>query len=113
MTKRMEGLAENELSNNEEFRQYCNDARKEYHDFYIELNWAADQMEARLANIKGILNRARAKKIANGLRASAEDSRSGAAKIQATWTKFQQEFAEELRTARSSKKKPTEDFKII
>lgn len=113
MTDRMEELAKNELNNNEELRQYCNEVRRIHHDLYLELNWTASQLEAKLANIKGIMNKPRAKAIANEFRSAAEESKDAAARVQKAWTKFQQQFSEELRTARSSTKKPKEDFKII
>lgn len=102
-------LGEIELADNEALKKYLDTLRKLCHDLYIEVNWAADVLQQRLANIKGVKNNVRARLIAAALRTVAESFKIAGAGTVKTWTMFEQKFAEEL----SAVKKPIkEEFKI-
>lgn len=110
MSKRIEELGTIELTDNEALKQYLDMLRIMCYDLYNEVNWGAEILQQRLANVKGIKNTIRAKAIAAALRTVAESFKMAAAGTVKTWTMFEQKFAEELEA--SAGKKPKEEFKI-
>lgn len=109
MSKRVEELGNIELMDNEALKKYLDTLRSLCYDLYNEVNWGAEILQQRLANVKGVRNTVRAKSIASALRTTGESFKIAAAGAVKTWTMFEQKFAEELA---SSAKKPVEEFKI-
>jgi len=113
MTSKIEEIGDTEVNNNEDLLSYVNKARKVDHTLYLEYHWMADQLEAKLANIKGVRNRARAKKIAQEFRKAAEAHKQSANFLQTGWTIFEQQFDPELKAAKRRGPKPKEPFTIV
>lgn len=109
MSRKIEELGNIELMDNEALKKYLDTLRSLCHDLYNEVNWGAEILQQRLANVKGIKNTVRARAIAASLRTTGESFKIAAAGAVKTWTMFEQKFAEELA---GSKVKPKEEFKI-
>lgn len=109
VSKRIEELGNIELTDNEALKLYLDTLRGMCHDLYNEVNWGAEILQQRLANVKGVRNTVRARSIAAALRSTAESFKIAAGLATKTWTMFEQKFAEELST---STRKPKEEFKI-
>ena len=109
MSKRVEELGNIELMDNEALKKYLDTLRSLCQDLYNEVNWGAEILQQRLANVKGIKNPARARSIAGSLRSAGDSFKVAAGLTVKTWTLFEQKFAEELA---GSKKRPVEEFKI-
>lgn len=109
MSKRIEELGGIELTDNEALKLYLDTLRGMCYDLYNEVNWGAEILQQRLANVKGVRNTVRARAIAGSLRSAAESFKIAAGIATKTWTMFEQKFAEELS---GSVKKPKEEFKI-
>jgi len=110
VSKRIDELSAIELTDNEALKQYLDALLSLSQDLYFEVSWAADVLQARLSNIKGIKNIPRARLIAGALRGVADDFKSASAGTTKTWTMFEQKFAPELESVAS--KKPKDEFKI-
>lgn len=102
-----------EVGNNVELKEFLDRTIKLNHDLYIDMHFAADQLQAVLTTVKGIKNYARARLISAQMRVAAECHKSAAYALKKTWGKFQQQFAAELAAAPSNKKKVPEKFKIV
>lgn len=109
MSKRIEELGEIELTDNEALKKYLDALYSMCHSLYNEVNWGAEILQQRLANVKGVRNTVRARAIAASLRSVAESFKIAAGLTTKTWTMFEQKFAEELA---GSVNKPKEEFKI-
>jgi hypothetical protein len=109
VSKRIEELGGIELTDNEALKLYLDNLRSMCHDLYNEVNWGAEILQQRLANVKGVRNTVRARSIAASLRSVGESFKIAAGGTVKTWTMFEQKFAEELE---GSVKKPKEEFKI-
>lgn len=109
MSKRVEELGDIELLDNEALKKYLDTLRSLCHDLYNEVNWGAEILQQRLANVKGVRNTVRARAIAASLRSTGESFKLAGAGAVKTWTMFEQKFAEELA---GSARKPVEEFKI-
>lgn len=109
MSKRIDELSGIELSDNEALKLFLDTLRSICYDLYNEVNWAAEILQQRLANVKGVRNTVRARAIASALRVTGESFKIAAGGAVKTWTMFEQKFAEELS---GSVKKPKEEFKI-
>lgn len=110
MSKRIHELGEIELTDNEALKKYLDTLRSMCYDLYNEVNWGAEILQQRLANVKGVRNTVRARAIAAVLRSVGESFKIAAGGTVKTWTMFEQKFAEEL--SASAGKKPKEEFKI-
>lgn len=109
MTK-IEELGDTEIGNNEDLLKYINRARRIDHTLYLEFHWMAEQLEVKLSSIKGVLNRRRARVIAQYFRVAAELHKESATSLQNAWLNFERQFAKEL----SAVKKPVkDDFNIV
>lgn len=109
MSRKIEELKNIELMDNEALKKYLDTLRSLCYDLYNEVNWGAEILQQRLANVKGVRNTVRARSIAASLRTTGESFKMAAAGAVKTWTMFEQKFAEELS---GSAKKPKEEFKI-
>lgn len=109
MSKRIEELGDIELTDNEALKKYLDTLRSICYDLFNEVNWGAEILQQRLANVKGVRNTVRAKAIAAALRTVGESFKIAAGGAVKTWTMFEQKFADELS---ASVKKPKEEFKI-
>jgi hypothetical protein len=109
---KIDELGEIELSDNIALKKYLDTLRKLCYNLYIEVSWAADVLQQRLANIKGVRNNIRARLIAAALRAVAESFKVAGAGTVKTWTMFETKFSQELELAASASKTPKEEFKI-
>lgn len=109
MSKRIEELGGIELTDNEALKLYLDTLRSMCYDLYNEVNWGAEVLQQRLANVKGVRNTVRARAIAAALRTVGESFKIAAGGTVKTWTMFEQKFEEELS---GSVRKPKEEFKI-
>lgn len=109
MSKRIEELGDIELTDNEALKKYLDTLRSMCYDLFNEVNWGAEILQQRLANVKGIKNTVRARQIAAALRSVGESFKVAAGGTVKTWTMFEQKFADELT---ESVRKPVEEFKI-
>lgn len=112
MSRRIDELGEMELTDNEALKKYLDTLRKLCYDLYLEVSWASDLLQQRLANVKGIKNTVRARAVGMALRAVAEALKGAGAGTVKTWTLFEQKFANELEEAAGKKRPPKEEFKI-
>lgn len=122
--KRIDEL-DSPLNTASELEKYLKKVRDLYRDLYIELEWAADELQQNLATLptvnaegeqrNGVMgsihSKARAKLVADNLRRAAESSKYSGAQAVKTWRQFVKTFAPELDAARTKSKKPKFDPK--
>lgn len=110
------------LNSSSALETYVKKLREIERDLYMELAFAADQLQANLSTLPvanasyggvlgGTQSKLRARKVANNLRRASEAHRAAGGMVVKTWAQFVRDFAPEIDAAfGKSGKKPT--FKV-